>query len=390
MKILFLSRWFPSPMDNGSKIRIYNLLRGLGQLHDVTLLSFADQPEVSPEAPEVREICSKVVVVPWKEFDPTTIRARLAILSLKPRSIVDTFSPEMAQAITKTLNEQAYDLIIASQLQMAAYYPYFQGIPAIFEEFEIGLFHDRAFSPDGKIRLRQALTWFKLRIYLSQLLNAYQACTVASEQERQLLVRNFPDFKKQVALIPNCLNLDEYQGVRMDKKSNTLIFSGPFKYRVNYDAMLWFVGEVFPLILERIPDTQLIITGDHANLPLPSSKNITLSGYVDDIKSLIASCSISIAPLLSGGGTRLKILEAMALGTPVVATSKGAEGLDATDGEQLLLADSPADFAECVISLLKDGSLRLEIARKAGLLVKEKYNWGSALAEYSTLINTLV
>ena len=390
MKILFLSRWFPSPMDNGSKIRIYNLLRGLGQLHDVTLLSFADQPEVSPEAPEVREICSKVVVVPWKEFDPTTIRARLAILSLKPRSIVDTFSPEMAQAITKTLNEQAYDLIIASQLQMAAYYPYFQGIPAIFEEFEIGLFHDRAFSPDGKIRLRQALTWFKLRIYLSQLLNAYQACTVASEQERQLLVRNFSDFKKQVALIPNCLNLDEYQGVRMDKKSNTLIFSGPFKYRVNYDAMLWFVGEVFPLILERIPDTQLIITGDHANLPLPSSKNITLSGYVDDIKSLIASCSISIAPLLSGGGTRLKILEAMALGTPVVATSKGAEGLDATDGEQLLLADSPADFAECVISLLKDGSLRLEIARKAGLLVKEKYNWGSALAEYSTLINTLV
>jgi glycosyltransferase involved in cell wall biosynthesis len=273
---------------------------------------------------------------------------------------------------------------------MAAYYPYFQGIPAIFEEFEIGLFHDRAFSPDGTVRLRQALTWFKLRRYLSTLLNAFQACTVASEQERQLLVRNFPGFKKQVTLIPNCLNLDEYKGFRVDKKSNTLIFSGPFKYRVNYDAMLWFVGEVFPLILEQIPDTQLIITGDHANLPLPSSKNITLSGYVDNIKSLIASCSISIAPLLSGGGTRLKILEAMALGTPVVATSKGAEGLDATDGEQLLLADSPADFAECVIRLLKDESLRLEIAGKAGPLVQEKYNWGSALAEYSTLINTLV
>jgi len=390
MKILFLSRWFPYPTNNGSKIRIYNLLRGLSQHHDVTLLSFVDQPNVSPGAPEVQEICSKVVVVPWKEFDPNTIRARFAIFNLKPRSIVDTFSLEMAQAITKTLGEQSFDLIIASQLQMAAYYPCFQGIPAIFEEFEIGLFYDRAFSSDGKIRLRQALTWIKLRMYLSQLLGDFQACTVASEQERRLLEQNFPSYKRPVKIIPNSLNMDEYKEIHADKKPNTLIFSGPFKYRVNYDAMLWFVGKVFPLILEQVPDTQLIITGDHANLPLPSTQNITLAGYVDDIKSLIASCSISIAPLLSGGGTRLKILEAMALGTPVVATSKGAEGLNATNGVHLLLADSSADFAEYVIRLLKDESLRRKLTGKASLLVKEKYNWGSTLADYSSLINKLV
>jgi glycosyltransferase involved in cell wall biosynthesis len=390
MKILFLSRWFPYPMNNGSKIRIYNLLRGLSQHHDVTLLSFADQPNVSPEAPDVQEICSKIVVVPWKEFDPNTIRARFAILSLKPRSIVDTFSPEMAQTITKTLGEQSFDLIIASQLQMAAYYPYFQDISAIFEEFEIGLFYDRAFSSDGKIRLRQALTWIKLRMYLSQLLGSYQACTMASEQERRLLEQNFPSYKRPVQIIPNSLNMDEYKEIHADKKPNTLIFSGPFKYRVNYDAMLWFVGKVFPLILEQVPDTQLIITGDHANLPLPSTQNITLAGYVDDIKSLIASCSISIAPLLSGGGTRLKILEAMALGTPVVATSKGAEGLNATNGVHLLLADSSSDFAKYVIRLLKDESLRRKLAEKASLLVQEKYNWGSNMADYSSLINKLV
>jgi len=377
-------------MNNGSKIRIYNLLRGLSQHHDVTLLSFADQSDVSPGAPEVQEFCSKVVVVPWKEFDPNTIRARLAISSLKPRSIVDTFSPEMAQAIMKALGEQGFDLIIASQLQMAAYYPYFQGIPAIFEEFEIGLFYDQAFSPDGKIRLRQALTWFKLRMYLSQLLDSFQACTMASEQERRLLEKNFPSYKRPVQIIPNSLNMDEYKEIHADKKPSTLIFSGPFKYRVNYDAMLWFVGKVFPLILEQVPDTQLIITGDHVNLPLPSTQNITLAGYVDDIKLLIASCSISIAPLLSGGGTRLKILEAMALGTPVVATSKGAEGLNATNGVHLLLADSSADFAEHVIRLLKDESLRRKLAGRASLLVQEKYNWGSTLADYSSLINKLV
>ena len=101
------------------------------------------------------------------------MRARLAMFSFKPRSIVDTFSSEMAQAITETLNEQQYDLVIASQLQMAAYYPYFQDVPAIFEEFEIGFFHDQAFSSDGNIRIRHALTWFKLRMYLSQLLELF-------------------------------------------------------------------------------------------------------------------------------------------------------------------------------------------------------------------------
>ena len=185
MKILFLSRWFPYPINNGSKLRIYNLLRGLNQHHDVTLLSFADQVGVNPEAPEIREICSKIKVIPWREFNPNTLRARLAIFGIKPRSITDTFSSEMAKTITKTLNEAQYDLVIASAIQMAAYYPYFQDVPAIFEELEIGLFYDQAFSSDGKIRIRRALTWFKLRMYLSQLLDSFQACTVVSGQERQ-------------------------------------------------------------------------------------------------------------------------------------------------------------------------------------------------------------
>jgi glycosyltransferase involved in cell wall biosynthesis len=386
MKILFLSRWFPYPMNNGSKIRIYNLLRGLSRHHEVTLLSFADQPGVSPEAPEIRAVCSKVQVIPWREFDPATARARFGFLSLKPRSVVDTFSPEMAGAITRTLIEGKFDLIIASQLQMAAYYPYFQDVPAVFEELEIGLFHDQAFSVDGRIRLRQALTWFKLRTYLSRLLDSFQAVTVVSARERDLLARNFPRYRRPVEVIPNCLNMDEYKNVTAEKKANTLIFAGPFKYHANYDAMKWFVGEVFPLILERIPDAHLIITGDHQNLPLPSTNNITLAGYVDDVKSLTASCTMSIAPLLSGGGTRLKILEAMALGTPVVATSKGAEGLDARTGEHLLIADSAGDFAESTVRLLKEAGLRQQLAANSQKIVREKYDWEGIMPAFLRLL----
>lgn len=386
MKILFLSRWFPYPTNNGSKLRIYNLLRGLSKHHDVTLLSFADQPDVNPEAPEVRSICSGVQVIPWREFDPNSTRAKLGFLSLKPRSIIDTFSPEMAQAITQTLSKQKYDVVIASQLQMAAYYPYFQNIPALFEEIEIGLIYGQANTSVDKVqRLRHAFTWFKLRLYLAQLLRSFRAVTVVSEQERELIAKNFRHVKN-IQVIPNCMNVDDYKDIRVGVKPNTLVFTGSFRYHTNYEAMVWFVGEVFPLILEKIPDAELIITGDHVNLPLPSNHNITLAGYVDDIKSLIAASTVAIAPLWSGGGTRLKILEAMAIGTPVVATSKGAEGLEIQMGKHLFVTDVPSVYADCVVKLLTDQDLHQEMARSARQLVREKYDWGGLMPKFFDLI----
>ena len=372
MKILFLSRWFPYPTDNGSKLRIYNLLRGLAKHHDVTLLSFADQSDVSPGAPEIREICSDVQIVPWREFDPTSARAWAGFLSFKPRSIIDTFSSEMAGKITQLIDTCNYDLVIASQLSMAAYYPYFENIPALFEEVEIGLSYGDTNQSSLKKRFRHAFTWFKLRLYLSRLLVSFRACTVVSEQERQLILRYFSKYIERVEVIPNCVQVSEYENLQASLKPNQIIFSGSFRYHANYEAMLWFIREVYPQVLARVPDVHLVITGDHANLPLPSAPNVTLAGYVDDIKTLIASSWISIAPYLSGGGTRLKILEAMAVGTPAVATAKGAEGLDAISGEHLLIADLPDEFADKVIAILKDNDLHEKLSSSGKLFVKEK------------------
>lgn len=388
MRILFLSRWFPHPPNNGSKLRIYNLIKGLSKHHEVSLLSFADQ---ITDIAAMRNFCTEVQIVPWKEFDPARWKARLGFFRIEPRSIVDTYSIEMAEAITETLRAAKHDLVIASQLQMAAYASRIRDVPSIFEEFEIGLFYDRAFSSDGRtLRIRYALTWFKLRLYLSRLLNTFRACTVASKQEAQLLQRNFPSYRKPITVIPNGVDINEYRNFATKKKTNTLVFTGSFGYRANYEAMLWFVDKVFPLILQRLPDTRLFITGDHQNLPLPSQKNITLTGHVDNLKTLVASAAVSIAPLLSGGGTRLKILEAMALGTPVVATSKGAEGMEVKAGEHLLVADAPADFAECVLRLLTDDESSQRLANNAFQLVQDRYNWDAMIPEYLSLIETVV
>ena len=154
--------------------------------------------------------------------------------------------------------------------------------------------------------------------------------------------------------------------------------------------MLWFVGQVFPKVLARVPDAHLIITGEHDNLPLPPVSNVTLVGHVSDINMLIASSWVSLAPVLSGGGTRLKILEAMAIGTPVVSTSKGAEGLDAIAGEHLLVADTPHEFAEDVVKILRSKDLRDQVATKAHQFVKEKYDWDAVMPRFLQLVERIV
>lgn len=389
MKILFLSRWFPYPTNNGSKLRIYNLLRGLSEQHEVTLLSFADQPDVNVDIPGVQSVCSEAHTVLWKEFNPHSLRARLGFMSLKPRSIIDTFSPEMARKITEVLSKQRYDLVIASELPMAAYYRYFNNLPAIFEDIELGLNDEESLRKlDRMKQFRNTITWFKLRNYLSRLFKSFQAITVVSEQERKLMSQYFPNVKN-VSVIPNCINLADYKNIHAEPRAKQLIFTGSFRYRTNYEAMLWFVGEVFPHVLEQVPDAELIITGDHADLPLPSDKNVTLAGYVDDIKGLIASSTVSIAPLWRGGGTRLKILEAMAIGIPVVATSKGAEGLDACNGDHLFIADDPIEFSNYVTRLMQDKALRLDVTQKAYSLVQEKYDWGMKINDFVKLVESV-
>ncbi len=189
-------------------------------------------------------------------------------------------------------------------------------------------------------------------------------------------------------MIPNCVNMDDYKDIRVEPQSDTLIFTGSFRYYVNYEAMQWFVEEVFPFILEKIPAAKLIITGDHASLPLPSTRNVTLAGYVDDVKSLIASSTAALAPLWSGGGTRLKILEAMALGTPVIATSKGAEGLDAVPGKHLFISDDPREFAEAAICLLQDTELHKQVSATARQFVRENYDWKDMMPIFLSLVGS--
>ena len=386
MHILFLSRWFPFPPNNGSKIRINNLLRGLSGHHTVSLLSFMETDDAEPDIAAAAEVCRSVRVIRRKPFTPESWSARLAYFSFAPRSVIDTFSPEMALAIKETLAAEKIDLVVASQVDMAVYSRYFRGLPAIFEEVETGVLYEQFARAESPLqRLRFGLTWAKHRRYLRLLFKDFQACTVVSAQERVLLQRVVGGMET-VEVLPNCIDLADYVGVNEPPQPGTLVFMGAFSYNPNYEAMVWFVEKVLPIIQSELPGVRLTITGNHQNRPLPPAENVTLTGFVDDIRPLVARSWASIVPLHTGGGTRLKILEAMALGTPVIATPKGAEGLDAEPGRHLLVADSPAAFADSVISVLQDAALRRRLAENGAQLVREKYNWQAILPEFLSLV----
>jgi glycosyltransferase involved in cell wall biosynthesis len=259
-------------------------------------------------------------------------------------------------------------------------------VPALFEEVELG-----AFQMDQSVglrRWRRAAMWAKYAHHLRALRRYYRAFTVVSEPERRLLAAVLGD-PRAIHLVPNGVAAAEYGSETDAARPDTLVFAGSLRYGPNYDAMRWFLSRVWPRVRQARPAARLLITGAHGDLPLPAAENVVRTGFVQDIRPLLASSWLAVAPILSGGGTRIKILEAMASCTPVVATTKGAEGIAAIGGEHVLLADDPSAFAEHVLALLGDASLRARLGRAGRALVEDRYDWRVLGRQFEALVRAV-
>jgi glycosyltransferase involved in cell wall biosynthesis len=390
MNVLFLSSWFPHPPDNGAKIRILNLLRVLSQQHRVTLIAASDPSTHSQTSgSELETLCEHIYAVPGRPRPPRGMRRILSFARPVPEWVLWDPLPAMRRAIAREVGSGRYEVIVAYELGTAIYAQDFGSLPALLEDVELGGYQS-AFSPDRPIlrRWRGRLFWWKLQRAVPPLLKRFSAGTVVSETEQQLLESMAPYFGP-IEIIPNCLDYNSYQTIQATPQPGTLVFSGSLTFSANYEAMAFFLREIYPLIRLELPDVRLCITGKHDNLPLPidpSDSQVTLTGYVDDVRPLIAGSWVSIVPLLTGGGTRLKILEAMALGTPVVSTTKGAEGLAVESGRHLLIADRPEDFAAAVVRICREADLREQLAAEARCLVAERYDWSAVRPRFLQLV----
>jgi polysaccharide biosynthesis protein PslH len=394
MRLLFISWWWPFPADNGSKIRIYNLLRQLSQHHQVTLLSFAESHEATTAQIEhLHTFCAHVEAVPKPQYNPGAVRATLGYLSPWPRVLVDVYSPLMAKRVTEIAALCQVERVVASQLQTIRYLDFVPSLTAILEEIEVTGLYDRITeASDASSRFRAQLTMTKVERALRTLLQRGVAFTVVSEAERDHIRRIAPPAAR-IEIIPNGVDTQVHlPDPAIRPQPNSLIYTGAVTYQANFDAVDYFIREVLPLVRQRLPDAQFTVTGRPGDVDiqaLAAQPGVSFSGYLPSVADAVRQSWSLVAPLRVGGGTRLKILEAMALGTPVVSTSKGVEGLDVRAGEHLLLADTPQDFADAVCRLLGDPALRERLSTAGRALVMAQYDWGIIGRQLSDLVTNV-
>ncbi len=380
MRILFLSTWFPYPPDNGSKLRVYYLLRALAQAQDVTLVSFAFDTAWPDQPGDQRLLCSAVHAVPVNPFEVNRAGTLRTFLSARP--IASRPIPAMMKLVTEVLHKGAFEAVIASTETMAHYALLSPpGIARILEEHNsmTRWMHERYDGANGTLqRARRWVSWKKRCSYEGHSYRHFDLITMVSELDRAATVMTVGDPRVRVEVVANGVDCVHNRPGLAQLQANALVYNGSLTYAGNYDAMRWFLAGIYPRVKSQAPDVRLTITGSTVGVDLAGlalDDTVRLTGFVDDVRTPVAEASVCVAPIRQGGGTRLKILEAMALGTAVVATPKAAEGLEVVDGEHLLLAVDAEQFASQTIALLRDADKRQRLATRARQLVESQYDW---------------
>jgi sugar transferase (PEP-CTERM/EpsH1 system associated) len=388
-RLLFLTPDLPYPPHQGAALRTYNLIKNLAPRHEIHLLSFADGQDAPMRVDALAQYCAGVTTVSPPHRSAAQ-RALSVLFSPLPDMAHRLPSEVFTNQLRVLLNRERFDAVQVEAIEMAQYG---QAIaktmpgPAtrvVFDDINAEyLLQRRAFEADVRQPRRwlgalySLIQWRKLQRYEAKVCRQVDEVVVVSQADREALQLLLPEL--QCVVVPNGVDTDYFQPAGPEMESDLeLVFTGKMDFRPNVDAILWFARDVLPLIREQAPGTSLAVVGRDPHPRLRAVRelpNITLTGYVDDVRSYIARSAVYVVPLKVGGGTRLKLLQAMSMGKAIVSTSLGCEGIEVDAGRHLLVADDPTSFASAVISLINDPSRRRELGLAARALAVSKHDW---------------
>ncbi len=390
-RVLFLIPHLPYPPHQGGALRNFGLIKGLAERGcTVSLLTFSGPEQPPVEQTPLAAFCDDVRTIPMP------VRAtgqRLRDLLAGHADLARRFwSDRYDEELERLLRQKAFD-VIHLDIEMAGYLSTIrQHAPhaaliydALNAEYEL---QRRIALQDLRSPTRLPLAAYsliqarRLRRLETLLCRASAHVFACSEVDAALLAR-LPH-RTPITVVPNAITTARYEVLPppAELPHPALVFTGKMDYRPNVDAVLWFARAILPLVQARQPDAHLIVVGQqpHPRLDvLRGRPDVTLTGYVPDVQPYIAAADVYVAPLRMGSGTRFKLLEAMAMGSPVVSTHIGAEGLAVQDGVHLRLADTAGEFASAVLDLLADECARQELAANARRLVREHYDWSAII-----------
>lgn len=381
MRILFLAHLFPLPLDSGGKIKSYYTLKALASRHDVRVIAFVRTDEEAALVPQLQSICSGVDTIRLGRGKCRQL-SDLAGSLLGRRSFIigRDFRADMLDAVRRVVAEYSPEVVHVDHLQMAQYADFGADCRIVLDNHNVeSMIIKRVAetSEQTSMRLYAGLEWRKLQKYEIDTCRRCSLVLTVSEEDKASLRSQEPS-PTNVECVPIGVDVDHSQPIARTPGSLNVLSIGTMYWPPNVDSMLYFSREILPLVRKQIPDCTLTIAGQRpveAIQALGREPGIAVTGYVDDERSVARDCGAFIVPLRSGSGVRVKILNALAMGLPVVSTSIGAEGLDVQSGEHLLIADTSAEFAQAVVRLLREPELAERLGSNGRDLVCEKYSW---------------
>jgi glycosyltransferase involved in cell wall biosynthesis len=387
------------PLTSGGRVRTFHTVAELSRYHRVTLLATHGPEDDPAELRRLLPACEEVVSVPWVQPKRGTGRFALALvrswLSRDPVDLVKTRAPALRAETRARVRAGTADLYVADFLHSMPNLPTGSGVPVVLFEHNVEhLIWKRLAEIDSKPwrRALLELEWRKMRRREARACRQADLTIAVSEADRLVLSAAAPGAR--VCSVPTGVDTSYFSPDSHRQLPTRLVFTGALEWYPNEDAMVYFVGTILPIIRREFPGVSLTIVGrkpsPRLRAAVDAAPGVTLAADVDDVRPYIGQAAVYVVPLRAGGGTRLKVFEALAMRVAVVSTAVGAEGLPVVPGEHYLRADEPEAFAAAVVELLHDPQRRESIARAGRRLVEEHYSWPHVVHEFAARCEEVV
>ncbi len=387
MKLLVLLSRVPYPIEKGDKLRAFNQLKCLSEKFEIILCALSDAP-IHPQAKEVlSEFCSEIhfIHLPKSRIAWNVLKA---FFNGKPLQVGYFYNCKAKREIDAIIRIQKPDHIYC-QLIRTTEYARDHHIPKTLD-------YQDAFSVGFKRQKQTAGKWWlkpileveskRLKRYENEIFDCFDGKTIISKPDRDLV----PHLNRhKIKIVPNGVNIDYFHPMDLPEEYD-LVFIGNMNYPPNVNAAEFLAKDIFPLVLKKYPTAKLLLAGatPHAKVKALESGNITVSGWVDDIRTCYASSKIFIAPMQIGTGLQNKLLEAMAMQIPCITSPLANDALGAKENEEILLGKTPQDFADQIFKLIENEKFAQTLAQNGNHFVKQNYIWEKATEILETEIRS--
>ncbi len=390
LNILFLSTENPFPVDHGHHIRTYHVLKALAAEHKIHFIGFTQNDSGFDHKDKLFEFCETVDILRlryrgWRQL----LLSVFNLFSQMPLIIQKYYTDEAVERVHQVIQRHKIDLVHFDMLHLAKYRDCIGSLPCILVNHNVESLRLRRWASIEKKKLLKLFLnyqYTKLRNYESQACLEFDKCVVVSEDDKAFLrdLCNGGDF----VTLPNGVDAGYFQVSTDRVEPNTLVWTGSLRSPYNRDAVVFLLNFIWPRIYQKLPEARLTIVGALPSKPLDvpvGAERVSFTGYVDDVRPYVAKSALFVAPLRSGSGTKIKVLNAMSQGKAVLTTTIGVEGIDAIHSNEIVVIDNPEQFADRAVALLQEPEEILKIGKRARKLIEAKYDWAIINRDISAL-----